>query len=245
MGKHTTSRIIHIVSITSSAFVAKLLQIRKRLKNKIVLSLPTPSLVDFEEHANALAARASKSKPPMTDSDHGLPLAPTKQDLNPWYSVSQRGARQVKANPLASIPKGSPSRAQARSHSQLQRPPSSASREGRLAREFAEREHALALVWRKQRERAESATATPSTVRGGDGGPGYADVFNRREVEDAHRERDRVWRQRRWEDDDHDDGTNFLGFSVLHCVARETVENRLTTVYERRTFPVCPRGKAQ
>ncbi|KAH9964716.1 hypothetical protein BGW80DRAFT_1230902 [Lactifluus volemus] len=181
---------------------------------------------DLEEHANALATRASKSKPPMTDSDHGVPLAPTKQDLNPWYSVSQRGgghkddqtsearrqrdlARQVKADPLASIPshlKGSPSRAQARSHSQLQRPPSSASREGRLVRESAERERALALVRRKQRERAESATATPSTVRGGDGGPGYADVFNRREVEDAHRERDRVWRQRRWEDDDRDDG---------------------------------------
>jgi hypothetical protein len=126
-------------------------------------------------------------------------LQPRQRDL----------ARQVKADPLASIPshlKGSPSRAQARSHSQLQRPPSSASREGRLVRESAERERALALVRRKQRERAESATATPSTVRGGDGGPGYADVFNRREVEDAHRERDRVWRQRRWEDDDRDDG---------------------------------------
>jgi N-terminal domain of CBF1 interacting co-repressor CIR len=46
---------------------------------------------DLEEHANALAARASKSKPPMTDSDHGVPLAPTKQDLSPWYSVSHRG----------------------------------------------------------------------------------------------------------------------------------------------------------
>jgi pyruvate/2-oxoglutarate dehydrogenase complex dihydrolipoamide acyltransferase (E2) component len=77
--------------------------------------------------------------------------------------------------------------------------PSSASREGRLVRESAERERALALVRRKQRERerAESATATPSTVHGG----GYADVFNRVEVEDAHRERDRAWRQRRWEDD--------------------------------------------
>ena len=48
----------------------------------------------------------------------------------------------------------------------------------------------------RERERAESATATPSTVHGG-----YADVFNRLEVEDAHRERDRAWRQRRWEDD--------------------------------------------
>jgi hypothetical protein len=133
--------------------------------------------------------------------------------LTPFLQPRQRDlARQVKADPLASIPshlKGSPSRAaQARSHSQPQRPPSSASREGRLARESAERERALALVRRKQRERerAESATATPSTVHGGDGGPGYADVFNRREVEDAHRERDRVWRQRRWDHDDRDDG---------------------------------------
>jgi hypothetical protein len=27
-------------------------------------------------------------------------------------------------------------------------------------------------------------------------------MFNRREVEDAHRERDRAWRQRRWEEED-------------------------------------------
>ena len=41
---------------------------------------------DLEEHASALAARASKSKPALTDTDRGLALAPTKQDLNPWYS---------------------------------------------------------------------------------------------------------------------------------------------------------------
>jgi hypothetical protein len=130
-------------------------------------------------------------------------------------------ARQVRADPLASIPshlmrssRTTPSSMppQSRRHPpsrrhphaqpsqpqppQPQPPPSSASRQGRLARESSERERALALVRRKQRERAESATATPSTVHGG-----YADVFNRVEVEDAHRERDRAWRQRRWEDD--------------------------------------------
>ncbi|KAH8987468.1 hypothetical protein EDB92DRAFT_1801332 [Lactarius akahatsu] len=190
---------------------------------------------DLEEHTAALAARASKSKPAVTDADRGVALAPTKQDLNPWYSSSstpkendndktaaarrQRDlARQVRADPLASIPSHlmRPSRTTPslppppryhppRSrHPQPPQPPpqqpqpaaSSASREGRLARESAERERALALVRRKQRERAESATATPSTVHGG-----YADVFNRLEVEDAHRERDRAWRQRRWEDD--------------------------------------------
>ena len=216
---------------------------------------------DLEEHASALAARASKSKPALTDADRGLALAPTKQDLNPWYSSTtskdndgdkttaarrcgsfypshpraarlnlcydpcrQRDlARQVRADPLASIPSHlmrssrttasslpppshhhPPSRRHSHTHpSQPQPPqpqpaPSSASREGRLARESSERERALALVRRKQRERerAESATATPSTVHGG-----YTDVFNRLEVQDAHRERDRAWRQRRWEDD--------------------------------------------
>jgi hypothetical protein len=127
------------------------------------------------------------------------------------YTTRQRDmARQVKADPLASIPshlKGPPRvmpppQAYPRSQPQPQPPPSSASREGRLARESAERERALALIRRKKRERAESATATPDTVHGGNGGPGYTDVFNRREVEDAHRGRDRMWRRRRWEDDD-------------------------------------------
>ncbi|KAH9981894.1 hypothetical protein BJV74DRAFT_852984 [Russula compacta] len=188
---------------------------------------------DLEDHAAALAARASKSKPAMTDSDHGIALAPTKQDLNPWYSAAlsdskddqtsdarrQRDlARQRKADPLASIPSHlkRPSRStlpppqQPHPHSRPPQssqppPPSSASREGRLARESVERARAQALLRRKQRERerAESATATPSTVHGGNGGPGYVDVFNRREVEDAHRGRD-SWRQRRWEDDRDD-----------------------------------------
>ena len=195
----------------------------------------------------------------MTDSDRGIPLAPTQQDLRPWYSAAgttsnddkttearrcaplpspstfpglvvipsdkpnvlyitrQRDlARQLKADPLFSIPShlkrplhshaGIPP-PQSHSYSQSQQsqkpPPPSASREGRLARESVERERALALLRRKQREReqAERATATPSTVNGGDGGLGYADLFNRREVEDAHRERDRSWRHRRWEDD--------------------------------------------
>jgi hypothetical protein len=44
---------------------------------------------DLEEHAAALAARASKSKPAMADSDRGMPLAPTKEDLHPWYSAAR------------------------------------------------------------------------------------------------------------------------------------------------------------
>ena len=131
------------------------------------------------------------------------------------YVVRQRDlARQLKADPISSIPSHlkRPSRAMPppQSHStpqqSLQPLPSSASREGRLARESVERARALALLRRKQRERehAESATATPSTVHGGNDRPGYVDVFNRREVEDAHRGRDRSWRHRRWEDDGDD-----------------------------------------
>jgi hypothetical protein len=51
---------------------------------------------DLEEHAAALAARASKSKPAMTDSDRGIPLAPTKQDLHPWYSAAGTGSNDDK-----------------------------------------------------------------------------------------------------------------------------------------------------
>ncbi len=51
---------------------------------------------DLEDHAAALAARASKSKPAMTDSDHGVPLAPTQQDLHPWYSAARTGGKDDK-----------------------------------------------------------------------------------------------------------------------------------------------------
>jgi hypothetical protein len=51
---------------------------------------------DIEEHAAALAARASKSKPAMTDSDRGVALAPTKQNLNPWYSTTRAAVKDDK-----------------------------------------------------------------------------------------------------------------------------------------------------
>jgi hypothetical protein len=54
----------------------------------------------------------------------------------------------------------------------------------RLHRESTERERALALIARKKREM--EGSETPSTVHGGDYG-GYTDVFNKREVEEAHR----------------------------------------------------------
>ncbi|KAL4071158.1 hypothetical protein V8B97DRAFT_506316 [Scleroderma yunnanense] len=64
----------------------------------------------------------------------------------------------------------------------------------RLSRESSERERALALIRRKQREVAGSET--PSTVHGGMDS-GYGDVFNRSEVEEARAHRDQ-WRKRYW-----------------------------------------------
>ncbi|KAG2137931.1 hypothetical protein DEU56DRAFT_736675 [Suillus clintonianus] len=69
-------------------------------------------------------------------------------------------------------------------------PPPSDATSMRLARESSERERALALIQRKQREMRGSET--PSTVHGGLD-EGYGDVFNRREVEEAH-----SYRRRRW-----------------------------------------------
>jgi hypothetical protein len=70
--------------------------------------------------------------------------------------------------------------------------PSSAPPEvhARLSREVSERERALELIRRKKKEM--EGSETPSTVHGGYEG-GYGDVFNRKEVEDAHRGRDRRW----------------------------------------------------
>jgi DNA-binding transcriptional MerR regulator len=64
----------------------------------------------------------------------------------------------------------------------------------RRNRESSERERALALIRRKKREMAGSET--PSTVHGGMDG-GYGDVYNKREVDEAHAHRDR-WRNRGW-----------------------------------------------
>lgn len=73
--------------------------------------------------------------------------------------------------------------------------------QARLSRESSERQRALELIRRKKREM--EGNATPSTVFG-DSSDGYGDVYNRREVEEAHRHRDK-WREggyanRRWDE---------------------------------------------
>ena len=71
--------------------------------------------------------------------------------------------------------------------------------QARLSRESTERERALELIRRKRREMA--GNVTPSTVFDDSG---YGDVYNKREVEEAHRFRDRRWDSghRRWDEDD-------------------------------------------
>jgi len=72
----------------------------------------------------------------------------------------------------------------------------------RISREMSERERALELIRRRKREM--EGNATPSTVSG-EPISGYGDMFNRREVEEAHKYRDRRrdnHRARRWDDDE-------------------------------------------
>ncbi|KAL6302981.1 hypothetical protein BKA93DRAFT_735815 [Sparassis latifolia] len=63
----------------------------------------------------------------------------------------------------------------------------------RLTRESSERARAQELIRRRKRELAGSET--PSTVYGGvdERGGAYGDVFNRQDVEEAHRHRERRW----------------------------------------------------
>ena len=91
--------------------------------------------------------------------------------------------RRSRAPPIRSRRSPSP-RARTKSDS---RPPEVTER---ITRESSERQRALELIRRKKREMAGSET--PSTVHGGMDG-GYGDVFNRREVEEAHRHRERRW----------------------------------------------------
>ena len=62
---------------------------------------------------------------------------------------------------------------------------------------------AMELIQRKKREM--EGNSTPSTVFGDSTG-GYGDVYNRREVEEAHKHRDRRreggYGHRKWDDDE-------------------------------------------
>ncbi|KAJ8519595.1 hypothetical protein ONZ45_g3488 [Pleurotus djamor] len=170
---------------------------------------------DLEHGAMEAIARSSKKKADPAETDKGVPLAPSSKDLNPWYSSRKSGeqshddgdeerrkrdkARQAMHDPLTSISRQLASSRQPSSSSstssryQLNRvvdPLKPPEVNARLTRESSERARAQELIRRKKREMMGSET--PSTVHGG----GYDDVFNKREVQEAHRGRER--HTRRW-----------------------------------------------
>ncbi|PPQ98091.1 hypothetical protein CVT26_003261 [Gymnopilus dilepis] len=174
---------------------------------------------DLEITAMALAAKVSKKKTPV-EAEKGVALAPSAKDLNPWYSEKSKNkdskpveegeeerrrreeSRKYAHDPLTSITRQLASRTSDPSSSsrssRTTRPPKAIADkppevQERLSRESSERERALELIRRKKREM--EGNATPSTVHGEPIG-GYGDVFNRREVEEAHRHRER---DRRWD----------------------------------------------
>jgi hypothetical protein len=122
---------------------------------------------------------------------------------------SQSSSSSSKPQPKHLLPRPPRSNARPSNHREALPAPAPAPPQStltsRLTRESAERERALALIARKKREL--QGSETPSTVHGDDYG-GYTDVFNRREVEEAHRgwgrsgrdhrERERDLRNRRW-----------------------------------------------
>ncbi|KAF7289892.1 hypothetical protein MIND_01363900 [Mycena indigotica] len=171
---------------------------------------------DLEQSSIAASIRtATKKKGEATETDRGVPLAPSAKDLNPWYiEPAKKGEddddevvdekrmrdalRKSAHDPLTSITHqlasrhGSTSTSSRSSYKPRPQPKSGPPEvQERLSRESSERERALALIRRKQREMRGSET--PSTVHGG-----YNDMFNRQEVEEAHRGRFPDYRRTRW-----------------------------------------------
>ncbi|KAI0090864.1 hypothetical protein BDY19DRAFT_887583 [Irpex rosettiformis] len=172
------------------------------------------NLFEDLERSLPVAIRMSSKPTAPTPTELGVPLAPSEKDRKPWYSEPERGtpkelegdkqtremARKSANDPLTSINRQlaqrSPvesltSSSRSRPGRRRQSPSRSTSNQHpviteRLNRESSERQRALELIRRKKREM--EGSATPSTVRSGMSG-GYGDVFNRREVEDAHRHR--------------------------------------------------------
>ncbi|KAK0233115.1 hypothetical protein IW262DRAFT_1290244 [Armillaria fumosa] len=176
-------------------------------------SLPTSGghinfFEDLEQNAIITAVRSTKKAEPK-ETDKGVPLAPSAKDLRPWYSERNRDradtevdeaveerrkrdtARKSIHDPLTSITHQLASKSSSSSSSSSRQRPRLASALGqppevsaRITRELSERERALALIRRKKR-----GSETPSTVHGGIAESEYGDMYNRREVEEAHRGR--------------------------------------------------------
>ena len=134
---------------------------------------------------------------------------PREPALNSLISIFRKRdeSRKYVHDPLTSITKQLAARPSASTSSSSYRPPLPSKAnldkpsevQARLSRESTERGRALELIRRKKREM--EGNATPSTVFNDSG---YGDVYNKREVQEAHRFRDRRWDtgHRRWDDDD-------------------------------------------
>ncbi|KAF8641777.1 hypothetical protein AX16_009803, partial [Volvariella volvacea WC 439] len=158
---------------------------------------------DLEQECYAQFLSLNLSAYSPAEAGKGVALAPSAQDLNPWYSgrrsnekVEEYSATDVRRqrdamrksqhDPLTSITKqlssrSSPPKPKYPSRS-LPAPPQSSAEQrpevaARLARESSERQRALELIKRKKQEKA--VAMTPSTTYGGD--DEYADQYNRRE----------------------------------------------------------------
>ncbi|KAI0794967.1 hypothetical protein C8Q75DRAFT_748280 [Abortiporus biennis] len=168
---------------------------------------------DMERQSLPVTIRTTK-KSNETETDKGFRLAPSEKDLNPWYSDKHHEknreleddrklrdlARKSVHDPLTAINSqliARSSREESSSSRSRSRPVKQSATSSqppivseRLNRESSERQRALELIRRKKREM--EGSETPSTVYGGRD-EGYRDVFNKREVEEAHRHRERRW----------------------------------------------------
>jgi hypothetical protein len=132
----------------------------------------------------------------MSNYNHYISKRETQRKYkhDPLTAIEQRLAARPSSSSMPPPAHSKPhqSRPTASSSSSSSKPPVQA----RLQRESSERERAQALIQRRKRELAGSMT--PSTVYNDD--DEYRDVYNRQEVKDAHRGRDRRKHQERRRD---------------------------------------------
>lgn len=159
----------------------------------------------------AASTSTAKMKPWETEEDRryelSSPLRLSSRDANASRYRRRDLQRKSAHDPLTAIntqlasrPGAGPSTSSSSAQRRRGPPPSSRPDpqappevSARLVRESSERERARALIARKKRE---TGSETPSTVYGGRGG-GYGDVFNRKEVDEVRRDRQRGWERDR------------------------------------------------
>lgn len=182
--------------------------------------------------AAAIRSSSKKAQVSTAESEKGVALAPSVKDLNPWYSERNAALVNVEVknvedekdqdkhrreelrksanDPLTAITRQlaarSGSGSSLSSRTAMKPPPlprlntTPNDVDARLSRESSERERALALIRRKKREM--EGNMTPSTVADDSTGE-YGDMYNRKEVREAHQHRDRRgYDRRRWDEDE-------------------------------------------